>query len=67
MTNATFLNNEDVAQLTGRKFKSKQIESLRKMGINFFVNACGKPIVAHAAIEGRKEPAAKPKSWSPPE
>jgi hypothetical protein len=38
-----FLNNEELAILTGRKNKSTQIHALRKMGIPFFVNACGRP------------------------
>jgi hypothetical protein len=62
---STFLSADDIAVLTGRKVKSKQIETLRKMGIAFWVNACGKPIVTLAAIEGRKE-APQPKQWTPP-
>lgn len=63
---STFLSTDDIAVLTGRKVKSKQIEALRKMGIAFWVNACGKPIVTLAAIEGRKE-APQPKQWTPPD
>jgi hypothetical protein len=48
-----FLTPEEIAVLTGRKVRSKQIEALRLMGIAFFVNAVGKPIVAKAVIEGR--------------
>lgn len=61
----TFLQANDVAILTGRKTKSKQIEALKKMCIPFWVNAIGKPVVATAAIEGRKE-AAAPKTWTMP-
>ena len=62
---SAFLQSDDLTVLTGRKVKSKQIDALRKMGIAFFVNACGKPVVAVAAIEGRKE-ATPQKVWEPP-
>lgn len=61
----TFLDAPDIAKLTGRKFKRHQIDALRKMGIVFFVNAIGQPVVPLASIEGRKEPAPK-KVWTPP-
>lgn len=47
-----FLTKEGLVILTGRKLKSLQIEQLRKMGVPFFVNAKGHPVVARAAIEG---------------
>jgi hypothetical protein len=53
-----FLEDNEVAVLTGRKFKSLQVDQLRRMGIPFFVNALGRAIVARAAIEGRGAPAA---------
>ena len=59
----TFLPADEVAVLTGRKHKSKQIEALRKMGIAFWVNACGMPIVAYAVLDGKKEP--ERKTWQP--
>jgi hypothetical protein len=62
---SAFLQADDLALLTGRKVKSKQIEALRRMGIAFFVNACGKPVVTVAAVEGRKEAIPK-KTWEPP-
>lgn len=52
----TFLPSEEIAELTGCKIKSKQIETLRKMGLPFWINALGRPVVARAAIEGRREP-----------
>ena len=56
-----FLNADELAELTGRKVKSKQIEALRRMALPFWVNALGKPVVARVAIEGRRqELAAKP-------
>lgn len=48
-----FLSIEELVELTGRKVKAKQIEALRLMGLPFFVNALGRPVVARAAIEGR--------------
>ncbi|WP_410594122.1 DUF4224 domain-containing protein, partial [Bacillus sp. SIMBA_074] len=50
----TFLSTNELVVLTGRKLKSKQVEALRRMGLPFFVNACGRPIVTRAAVEGRK-------------
>lgn len=63
---SAFLQADDVATLTGRKTKSKQIEALQRMRIPFWVNAIGKPVVARTAIEGRKEEP-KPKTWTMPE
>lgn len=62
----TFLDAAEIAQLTGRKIKSKQIDTLRKSGLPFFVNATGHPVVARSAIDNRSpvpEPS-KPK-WVP--
>lgn len=63
---SAFLSSADISDLTGRKIKSKQIEALRKMGLPFFVNAVGKPVVSIAAVEGRKPPTPK-KQWVMPE
>lgn len=62
---AVFLDGAEVAELTGRKIKSKQIEALRKMGLPFFVNACGKPVVSRSAIEG-KAAAPQTTTWEMP-
>ncbi|WP_413213932.1 DUF4224 domain-containing protein [Paraburkholderia kururiensis] len=59
-----FLSPDELAVLTGRKVKSKQIDSLRRMGIPFFINACGRPIVARATVEGRSDRRA-PSGWNP--
>lgn len=58
-----FLSKDDVATLTGRKIRSKQIEALRKMGLPFWVNAVGVPVVPRSAIDGRpaKTPVAQVK------
>lgn len=50
-----FLEPEEVRILTGRAHKAKQIAQLRKMGIPFFLNAAGHPIVSRAAIEGTRQ------------
>lgn len=59
----TFLSKEDVAILTGAKIKSKQIAQLRKMGLPFWVNALGVPVVPLSAINGRepRAPVERPK------
>lgn len=62
---SVFLAPDEIAQLTGRKLKRLQVDALRKMGIPFYVNAIGKPVVTLAAVEGRKEPPPK-KVWTPP-
>lgn len=57
----TFLTRDEVAALTGRKVRSKQIEALRQMGIPFWVNPVGRAVVTRSAIEGRANaPAPKP-------
>ncbi|MFS2027121.1 DUF4224 domain-containing protein [Massilia sp. CT11-137] len=50
---AMFLTPDELAELTGRKIKSKQIEALRRMGLPFHVNASGKPVVPSWAAQGR--------------
>lgn len=61
-----FLTADDLAELTGRKIKSKQIEVLRRMGLPFHVNASGKPVVPVAAIEGKKAPPPAAPAWEMP-
>lgn len=61
----TFLDQAEIAELTGRKIKSKQIEALRHTGLPFFVNATGHPVVARSAIDARTPPAAPArKKWT---
>lgn len=52
MSMSMFLTKEELAILTGRKKKNLQLEQLRKMGVPFFVNAVGVPVVARVVIEG---------------
>ena len=60
-----FLSSQDITELTGRKTTSKQIEALLRMGLPFWVNAIGEPVVTIAAVEGRKE-APHEKVWVMP-
>lgn len=61
-----FLDEDELVQLTGRRFKSKQIEWLRQNGIPFRVNATGHPVVTRAVIEGRQATEAAPvRGWTP--
>lgn len=59
---STFLDEDEIATLTGRKIKSKQIQQLRLMGVAFRINATGHPVVTRSTIEGGKE-APAPKKW----
>lgn len=64
---ATFLTADDLATLTGRKIKSLQVQALRKMGVPFFINAVGRPVVTRTAIEGKAAPApVEQAAWVPP-
>lgn len=55
-----FLSDDEVRRLTGRTFKALQCAHLRKIGVPFFTNAAGRPVVARSAVEGRNvEPASK--------
>jgi hypothetical protein len=58
-----FLNREELAILTGRKTKSRQIEALRRMGVPFYVNAMNQPVVARTAIEGPAKAEAPKAKW----
>jgi hypothetical protein len=62
---STFLDQQELEALTGRKMKTRQIAALRQMGIPFFINATGHPVVTRSAIEGRKEEEAAKAPWVP--
>lgn len=72
MSESTFLSEEDVAILTGigkgamgLTKHHRQAAQLRKMGVPFWLNAKGRPIVTHAGVNGsRKE--SRPLTWEPP-
>ncbi|GGX99025.1 DUF4224 domain-containing protein [Massilia dura] len=61
----TFLTPEALERLTGWRRKSKQIEQLRRMGLPFWINGIGAPVVTIAAVEGRKE-APRENTWVMP-
>lgn len=63
---ATFLEAAEICELTGRRSKSKQIEALRTMGLPFWVNPIGKPVVARVAIEGGRKEEKAEKAWVMP-
>lgn len=61
-----FLDDGELRKLTGRAYKSRQIEWLRSEGIPFRVSATGHPVVTWAAVEGRREAAAaQSQGWTP--
>lgn len=59
-----FLTPDDLALLTGRRQKRRQIEQLRTMGIPFYVNAAGSPVVVKSAVQGGATPQQKT-VWQP--
>jgi len=62
----TFLNEQELAALTGFKLKSKQVEQLKKMGVPFYVNAAGRAVVVRSVVEGGKaQPAPEKRGWMP--
>lgn len=65
---ATFLEQSEIFELTGRKLKSLQVQALRQMGVPFFINAIGRPVVTRTAIEGKTAQAAplEKGAWVPP-
>lgn len=65
MMSATFLNAEEVCELTGRAHKGLQIKALAKMGVPYYVNAVGRAVVARSAIEGRVAAPPVKKAWVP--
>lgn len=61
-----FLDADELKALTGFAQRARQIAQLRQMGIPFWINAAGRPVVARAAVEGNKAPTAEPaKTWEP--
>ena len=60
-----FLTKAELVTITGRALKSLQAEQLRRMGVSFFVNASGRPVVPRVAIEGSSKRIEQPKTWTP--
>ena len=60
-----FLTPEELQTLTGYAVRIKQIAQLRKMGIPFRINGCGRAIVTRVAVEGGAEIAPPAAVWQP--
>ena len=61
-----FLAQDDIAILTGKKKKSCQVDQLREMGILFYINAAGRPVVPVASVEERDfSHKTQKKEWQP--
>lgn len=69
---ALFISKDEVAELTGIKRgrdgktrEQMQVNQLRVMGIAFFVNASGRPIVTQIAVEGGTQTKQVKQGWQP--
>jgi len=61
-----FLDDEELARLTGFSRKTRQVQQLRMMGIPFYVNAAGRAVVTRSVVDGSRHEAKKAVgSWSP--
>lgn len=60
-----FLTANELRELTGFTRRSRQIAQLRQMGIAFWINGAGRPVVPRAVIEGRKTAPQPAKTWEP--
>ena len=63
MDNTPFLDDAALRKLTGCAQKTRQVEQLRRMGVPFWINARGQPVVACSALEGAKKAEKPPKKW----
>jgi hypothetical protein len=63
----TFLDKNELKEFTGRSYVKLQIQALREMGVPFFVNGIGRPVVARAVLSGRSSaiPTPPKKAWKP--
>ena len=60
-----FLDDDDVAKLTGKKLKAGQIDALRRMGILFYVKAAGRPVVPISSVDPSNAATPVDKPWTP--
>jgi hypothetical protein len=60
-----FLKDDELKKLTGRSFKSKQIQWIRAEGIPFRVSATGHPVVVRFALEGKAVIPEQQPRWVP--
>jgi Domain of unknown function (DUF4224) len=65
MSTPLFLDDAQLVQFTGCRFKSRQIAWLRAEGVVFRVNATGHPVVTVSAVEGKKPEPAADGGWIP--
>lgn len=65
MNDNLFLDDAELARLTGRKLKSHQIAWLRKEGLAFRVNATGHPVVLRSTVDQHAPVVTGPQSWKP--
>lgn len=69
MTTETFLTREEVKTLTGFSYPTKQAKQCREMGIPFYTNRRGYPMILRDVLTGKssKVKAKENESWQPPE
>ncbi|WP_288076457.1 DUF4224 domain-containing protein [Pseudomonas sp.] len=63
-----FLDDNEIRLLTGRCQKAKQIDQLKRMGLPFYINAAGRPVVARSAIDTTRRlevSSTQPSIWRP--
>lgn len=60
-----FLDTAELFALTGRRQKARQVDQLRRMGVPFWVNASGHPVVTRAALEGGSSNPQSAPTWEP--
>ena len=66
MSNPLFLTDHELVELTGRRMRRLQIETLKRMLIPFHINALGKPVVTRAAVLGQQMSKPEPlRGWAP--
>lgn len=59
-----FLTDEELAELTGFKWHSRQQMALAQMGVKFRVNARGRILVSRSVIDGGKPKRKATPDWS---
>ncbi|WP_081921913.1 DUF4224 domain-containing protein [Hydrogenophaga intermedia] len=60
-----FLTDDELAELTGRKQRARQVAALRAQGVPFVINAQGRPVVARSFFDGRPGSAAAAQPATP--
>ena len=64
MGTTTFLSDDELRSLTGFHRKVKQVAQLRLMGVPFWVNGRGRPVVPRSVIEGNAT-SSHTRRWAP--